>query len=199
MACASLPQDCFVHTLEPHYNWRNHYMAEDDPLSPFYGREYSEFEYSQRIYNYVIHPQWDGFGSATLYLKLLFVDYSGGFAIIELLGEWNDLLGNDIMFLKRDMAELLMQHGVDKFILIGENVLNFHYSDEEYYAEWAEEIPDGWVALVNFRKHVTDEMRRARITDHLLLDERLSDLDWRAATPHQVCDIVAAIVGRRLS
>lgn len=122
------------------------YTAEEDERSPFFGQEHSEFDHA--VYDHIVHPQWDAFGSSTLYLKLLFVDYDGGFAIIELIGEWNDLLHNDIMFLKRDFVEPLMGHGISRFILIGENVLNFHASDEEYYNEWYEEAADGdgWIA-----------------------------------------------------
>ena len=62
--------------IEPYYGWRDFYISSEDELSPFYAREHSEFEYSNTIYNYFIHPQWDDFGSSTLYLKMLFVDYS---------------------------------------------------------------------------------------------------------------------------
>ena len=36
---------------------------------------------------------------------------------------------------------------------IGENVLNFHHSDDAYYEEWFDEVmeDDGWIALLNFR------------------------------------------------
>ena len=61
--------------IEPYYNWRHMYVAEEDMRSPFHGRTYSEFEYSQTLYNFYIHPQWDDFGSRTLYLKILFVEY----------------------------------------------------------------------------------------------------------------------------
>ena len=59
-----------MHEIEPFYNWRHIYIAEEDPKSPFYKRTYSEFEYSQTVYNYYIHPQWDDFGSKTLYIKI---------------------------------------------------------------------------------------------------------------------------------
>ena len=52
--------------IEPYYNWRHLYTAEEDPQSPFYGRIYSEFEFTHTVYNYYIHPQWDEFGSRTL-------------------------------------------------------------------------------------------------------------------------------------
>ena len=51
-----------MHNIEPYYNWRHIYISEEDERSPFFGREYSEFEFTQAIYNYLIHPQWDEFG-----------------------------------------------------------------------------------------------------------------------------------------
>ncbi len=97
-----------MHDIEPHYSWRNLYSAEEDERSPFFGREYSEFEFTNSIYGYCIHPQWDEIGSPTLFIKILFVDYDEKFAVIEMLGEWNDCLHNDIMFLKRDAIDKLM-------------------------------------------------------------------------------------------
>ncbi|MCB0738126.1 MAG: hypothetical protein KDC92_11485, partial [Bacteroidetes bacterium] len=79
-----------MHDLEPFYHWRDIYTAENDPDSPFYQREHSEIYYTHAIYNHVIHPQWDEFGSSTLYTKQLFADYDNGFAIFEMMGEWND-------------------------------------------------------------------------------------------------------------
>ena len=106
-----------MQNIEPYYNWRHLYVAEEDRLSPFYGREYSEFEFSQTVYNYYIHPQWDEFGSRTLYMKILFADYEQHYAIIELLGEWNDAIENDIMTLRRDVTDLLYKTGIYKFTL----------------------------------------------------------------------------------
>ena len=105
-----------MHTIEPFYNWQHLYQANQDPNSPFYGREYSEFEYSNTIYNYYIHPQWDDIGSDTLYIKILFVDYDEKYAIIELIGEWNDAINNDIMLLKRDYIDELNLQGINKYI-----------------------------------------------------------------------------------
>ena len=67
-----------MHTLEPYYNWRGLYCAEEDELSPFYNQEYSEFEFSNKIYDFYIHPQWDNIGSQTLFVKLLFAHYGEG-------------------------------------------------------------------------------------------------------------------------
>lgn len=184
--------------IEPFYNWRHLYIASEDERSPFYEREYSEFEYTNSIYNYLIHPQWDDIDSPTLYIKILFVDYDQGYCIIELIGEWNDCINNDIMLLKRDIIELLMLEGVKKFILIGENILNFHASDDEYYQEWFEEVDEGWIAFLNFRKHVLDEFQRANIDYYIISGGQLNDISWRTGTPQQLFEKVELFVQKRI-
>ncbi len=184
--------------IEPFYNWRHLYIASEDERSPFYGREYSEFEYTNTIYNYLIHPQWDDIDSPTLYIKILFVDYEKSFAIIELIGEWNDCINNDIMILKRDIIEKIMEYGVNKFILIGENILNFHYSDDCYYEEWFEEVEDGWIAFLNFREHVLVEYNKANIDYYILLGGKLNDVAWRTSQPQQLFDKIELFVQKRL-
>jgi hypothetical protein len=181
-----------MHTIEPYYNWRHLYAAEEDENSPFYGREYSEFEFSNQIYNFIIHPQWDDMGSPTLFIKILYVDYDEHFAILELIGEWNDAIYNDIMFLKRDIADQLMVHGVNKFVLIGENVLNFHASDDSYYEEWKEETEDqgGWIALVNFQPHVLQELQKNGMLHYMHAGGRLDDMEWRRLNPLQLYQLV---------
>ena len=114
-----------MHNIEPFYNWRHLYISEEDERSPFFGRQYSEFEFTHTIYNYYIHPQWDEFGSRTLYLKVLLADYEEKFVIMELIGEWNDAIENDIMNLKRDVADKFIYEGISKFILITEKRTQF--------------------------------------------------------------------------
>ena len=184
--------------IEPFYNWRELYIASEDERSPFFEREYSEFVYTNTIYNFYIHPQWDDFGSNTLYMKILFADYERGFAVMEFIGEWNDCLNNDIMFLKRDIVETMMGHGINKFILIGENVLNFHASDDCYYEEWFQEVEDGWIAALNFREHVLKEFEKANIDFYLLTGGELNDLNWRSFNPYQLVERIEKIVSRRL-
>ncbi len=180
-----------MHNIEPFYAWRDYYTAETDEDSPFFEREYSEFEYSNKIYNYFIHPQWDQFGSPTLYLKLLFVDYDLQFAIIELFGEWNDVVQNDIMFLKRDVVDILAEKGVCKWVLIGENVLNFHAGDDDYYAEWQEEAAEegGWICGFNFLQHVREEMEAFHLYNFISFDEPFSDVNWRRHKPAHIIDL----------
>jgi hypothetical protein len=190
-----------MHTLEPFYNWRHRYVSEEDERSPFFGIEHSEFEFTHAVYDHAIHPQWDDFGSSTLYLKVLFVDYEEGTAVIELIGEWNDLLGNDIMFLKRDVIEPLLNEGISRFVLVGENVLNFHASDAEYYEEWWQEADDagGWIALLNFREHVLADMKEADIDRYFLLGGAMNTMDWRTFEPEDLLEKVQAHVQRRLN
>lgn len=185
--------------IEPFYNWLGYYSAAQDERSPFYGAVYSEFEYTNTVYNYYIHPQWDQFGSNTLYLKILFADYDRGFAIIELIGEWNDALYNDIMFLKRDVIESMLGEGINKFVIIGENVLNFHGSDDCYYEEWFQEVEDGWIAFVNFREHVAREMNRFNLDYYLVSGGELDNLPWRNFLPQELFKKIDGIIRHRLA
>lgn len=188
-----------LQNIEPSYNWRELYIASEDELSPFYGAVYSEFEYTNTVYNYFIHPQWDDFGSNTLYLKILYADYEKSFAIIEFIGEWNDALYNDIMFVKREVIESMIGNGINKFILIGENVLIFHGSDDCYYEEWFQDVEDGWIAAINFRPHVMKEMERFNIDSYFLTGGELDDLNWRTNSPVELLQRIEKIASRRLN
>ena len=189
-----------MHTLEPFSNWRHLYVASEDEQSPFYGPDYREFEYSNTIYNFYIHPQWDDIGSETLYIKVLFADYDEKFAIIELIGEWNDAINNDIMILKRDIVDELIYYGINKFILIGENVLNFHHSDDSYYEEWFDDIgEEGWIVFLNFKDHVLKEFKRANLDYYFISEGELNDFHWRKFSPGQVIGNLLKIINKRLA
>ncbi|MFT3912470.1 MAG: hypothetical protein QM737_23785 [Ferruginibacter sp.] len=183
--------------IEPFYNWRHLYTAEEDRLSPFYKRVYSEFEYSQTLYNYYIHPQWDDFGSRTLYMKLLYADYDQGFVIIELLGEWNDAIENDIMTLRREITDNLYKQGIKKFILIAENVLNFHSSDDSYYEEWREQLEEdrGWVTILNMPEQSKYDFKKARLTNYIELMELPQ---WRTLKPEIIFQSIDSEMLKRL-
>lgn len=189
-----------MHEIEPHWGWRQYYTAEDDENSPFYGREYSEFEFSERIYDHYIHPQWDYIGSETLFVKLIFADYDEHFAVFELMGEWNDCLHNDIMHFKRNVIDRLLRFGIEKFILIGENVLNFHASDDSYYEEWFDDVDEaGWLALINFAPHVMREFCDFDIDKFFLSGGDLEFNDWRTATPRDFYIKIESVMQKRLN
>ena len=186
-----------MHTLEPFYNWRHIYIGEEDERNPFFGRVYSEFEFSQTVYNYYIHPQWDDFGSKTLYLKIIYVDYDLNFAIIEMIGEWNDAIENDIMELKREVIDKLFAQGITKYILITENVLNFHSSDKEYYMEWYDDMceKDGWAVALNMPEATQYDFKKKKLNYYIELMELQ---DWRVYKPYHLFKKIDNELGKRL-
>ena len=188
-----------MHEIEPYYNWQKYYDSAADDRSPFYGKEYNHDVYSETIYGYYIDPAWDNFGSETLYLKILYVDYDMGYTIIELIGEWNDTLNNDIMTLKRNVLELMITEGINKFILMGENIMNFHGSDDSYYEEWFEEVEDGWIAAVNFPEFVQREFQKYHLDQYINMGGTLQVDNWRTLKPSVFYELVSQLVQRRLN
>jgi hypothetical protein len=187
-----------LQNIEPYDNWRYLYTSENDERSPFYGRVYSEFEFTQTVYNYYIHPQWDEFGSSTLYIKVLLADYTSKYAIIEMIGEWNDAIENDIMTLKRDVIDKLLKEGITKYILIAENVLNFHSSDDSYYEEWYEDVSDegGWVICLNMPEQTQYDFKKARLHHYI----ELIDLpQWRTIRPDILFNQLDNLLLKRLN
>ena len=188
-----------MHQIEPFYRWNKYYDVATDERSPFFGKEYNYELYTDTIYGYYIDPAWDFMGSETLYIKILYADYQRGYCIIELIGEWNDAINNDIMHLKRSIIDYLNQQGINKYILIGENILNFHGSDDCYYEEWFEDVEDGWISLVNFRDFVLDEMTQYNIDSYVNYGGSLQIANWRTLKPTVFFDLVNSLIVRRLS
>jgi hypothetical protein len=187
-----------MHQIEPYYNWNKYYDSSHDRYSPFYGKSYNYEQYSETIYGYYIDPAWDNIGSETLYLKILFADYEEGIAILEMFGEWNDALHNDVMHLKRNIIDHMNLQGITKYILIGENILNFHGSDESYYEEWFEDVEDGWIAAVNFRDFVLDEWKKFNVDNYINCGGTLEILLWRTMKPKAFFQLVDGLIQRRL-
>jgi hypothetical protein len=108
--------------------------------------------------------------------------------VIELIGEWNDCLHNDIMFFKRNIIEPLMNNDIKYFIIACENVLNFHGSDDCYYEEWTEEVNDerGWISFINIFTHVQEEMQNVGLQFHVNLGPALNDVHWRGRKPQHL-------------
>ncbi|MGD1891837.1 MAG: hypothetical protein ACFB15_14765 [Cyclobacteriaceae bacterium] len=188
-----------MHKIEPFHRWLSEYDVSSDERSPFFGKEYNYDLYTNTIYGYYIDPGWDFMGSETLYIKILFADYQRGFVIMELIGEWNDALHNDILHLKRGIVDHLQKYGINQFILIGENVMNFHGSDDCYYEEWFEDVEDGWIALVGFRDFVLAEMTEYNIDSYLNFGGNLQINNWRTMKPQAFHTIVSGLIMRRLS
>ena len=186
-----------MHTIEPFYNWSHIYTSVDDERSPFFGRVYNEFEFTQTIYNYYIHPQWDDFGSRTLYMKMIYADYELNFVVLELIGEWNDAIENDIMTLKREIIDLLELQGINKFILVTEHVLNFHSSDREYYSEWYDEVSEenGWIVALNMPEATQYDFVKKKINRYV---ELMEIEDWRNYKPYHLYKKIDEQINKRL-
>jgi hypothetical protein len=186
-----------MHELEPWEGWEKIYNPATDDRSPFYGLEYAGYE--NAIYNHLIHPLWDYIGSDTLYVKVLYTHYELGFTIIELLGEWNDTLHNDVMHLKRNLIDLQLQEGISRFILIGENVLNFHGLEDDYYQEWFDEVEDGWIVALGFRDFIYEQWARYGLDYFLIWGGKLELENWRTLSPKAILDQVESEVRHRLN
>ena len=184
-----------MHQIEPYYLWRDYYTAESDPNSITYGKEYNELHFTDKIYNYLIHPQWDSIGSETLFYKLLFADYDEAFCVIEFIGEWNDCINNDIMYLKNELIDPLIDAGISNFILIVENVLNFHAMDTDYYEAWLEDI-EGEIFFVNALPQVIDELNQNYMANYIHYDGPLNDLNWRIQKPDDLLQIISSKLSR---
>lgn len=187
-----------MHDIEPFFGWQKYYVASEDKFSPLYGKRYDFTRYSDAIYDHYIHPSWDFIGSETLYIKILYADYQRKFAVIEFLGEWNDAIHNDIMHLKRNILDDMGKRGINQYILIGENILNFHGSDDSYYEEWFEDVEDGWIAAINFRYFVEDEWKKFRLDHYINFGGTLQIEQWRTLTPLKLYDLVRSLIIRRL-
>ena len=183
--------------IEPSYQWENIYEAAKDKKSPFYGRSYSQTEYEHDIYGYYIHPNWDEIDSETLYCKILFTDYEAKFTIIELFGEWNDTLHNDIMHLKRNVIDHLLAEGIKYFTLVGENVFNFHNGDRDYYEELYEELSDenGWAVLVNMHQAAQHDFLQKKLNRYI---ELMEFEKWRTYKPEDFFQLIDKKLNDRL-
>ena len=188
-----------MHNIEPYYNWLKYYDPALDERSPFYGKQYNFDLYSETIYGYYIDPAWDSIGSETLYIKILYTDYTTGFTVIEFIGEWNDAINNDIMTLKRNILELMLKEGINKYILIGENILNFHGSDDSYYEEWFDDVEDGWIAAVSFPAFIQEEFKKYHLDTYINMGGTLQIQQWRTLLPLNFFDLVDSLVQRRLN
>lgn len=187
-----------MHELDPFDGWLSVYDSNLDEKLPFYGETHDR--YDLQFYNHLIHPEWDFIGSETLFAKVLFASYSQGFVVIELIGEWNDTLHNDCMHLKRNLIDVLLAEGIQKFILIGENVLNFHGLEDDYYQEWFDELEDeGWIATICFRDFIHQEWVRYHLDGFLNWGGALEITNWRALHPVQLCTTIDAAIRNRLN
>ena len=184
--------------IEPFYGWLTYYSHEEDELSPYYGEEHNLFAFDRYIHTFCAHPLWDTIDSESLLIKILYANYDEGYAVIELLGEWNDLFLNDFKLLYERCLSFMVDNGVNKFIFIAENVFNVYLGPDDYYDAFQEEIEDGWMCLLRGRPHVYAEFVQYNISRYFYWSVELDDLLWRKLKPWQVYEVVCKSMQRFL-
>jgi hypothetical protein len=187
-----------LQNIEPFYGWLGFYSHEMDENSPFHTVEHNLFEYDRFVYTFAAHPLWDQIESESLLVKILYANYDEGYAIVELLGEWNDLHLNDFKLLCENCLTYLTDAGIRKIILIAENVFNIYLGDDDYYEAFSEELEDGWMALLRARPHVQTEMRQYGIDKYFYWNPAFDDLTWRKLKPWQLFKLVEESMQRLL-
>lgn len=187
-----------MHVIEPFDGWLNQYDSNLDERLPFFGEAHDQYDLA--FYNHLLHPEWDFIGSETLFVKVLFASYENGWVVIEMIGEWNDTLHNDSMHLKRNLIDFLLNEGIRKFILVGENILNFHGAEDDYYQEWFEELEEeGWISTICFRDFIHKEWIKYGLNGYLNWGGNLEVENWRTLNPTQLVGKVDSEIRRRLS
>jgi hypothetical protein len=86
------------------------------------------------------------------------------------------------MELKREVLEKFMEEGIYKFILVAENVLNFHSDQGDYYEELYEEVSDenGWVVCLNMPVQTQYDFKGAHLNRYI---ELMDLFNWRTYKP----------------
>ncbi len=108
------------------------------------------------------------------------------------------MLYNDVSFLKRQVVDILLAEGINRFLLIGENVLDFHADDNDYYMEWFDDVEDGWIVGINFRDHVLNEFINSKLDYFIAFGGGFNEFNWRALKPLTLFEKIESMVLRRL-
>jgi hypothetical protein len=101
------------------------------------------------------------------------------------------------MNLKREVIDKLFESGITKFIIIAENVLNFHSGDKDYYEEWFDEVMDagGWIAIINMPEQTQHDFRKAKLNRFIQLIELEN---WRTYKPFHLFKLIDEQIARLL-
>jgi len=156
------------------------------------------FYYDRSVNQMPAHPLWDTIGSESLLIKILYAQYDEGYAIIELFGEWNDLYENDYKLLAENCLTYLLDCGINKFILICENVFHAYFETDDYYDALQEELEEGWIALVKPRQTVIEELDAYNLTHYFYQSPLLDNLQWRKLKPFQLFELIESRVTKLL-
>lgn len=181
-----------LHDIEPFYGWLDLYNHEEDAQSPFHDVQHNQFYYDRSVNRIPAHPLWDSIGSESLLVKIQYADYHEGYAVLELFGEWNDLFDNDYKLLAENCLTYLIDEGINRIILICENVFNIYLESDDYYEALQEELGDGWISLLRPRESVYEEMEEYNIAPYFFHSPVLDDLNWRTMKPPKLFEAMKA-------
>ncbi|MDX2248504.1 MAG: hypothetical protein SF052_17095 [Bacteroidia bacterium] len=184
--------------IEPFYGWLEIYSHDRDERSPFHEIQHSLFYYDRSVNNIPAHPLWDDIGSESLLVKILYANYEEGYAIIELFGEWNDLFENDYKLLGENCLTYLIDNGIDKFILICENVFHIYLETDDYYQALQDEMEEGWICILRARQEIFEEMNHYGVASYFYWSPFLDELEWRKLKPFQLFSLIQSRMGKVL-
>ena len=86
----------------------------------------------------------------------------------------------------------------DGLPIIGQVAAGNPILGEENIEEWLEEVPHGWMAFLNLREHVVQELSTYGLDQFFVLGGTLDDIAWRTKKPEILFTKVNEIVSRRL-
>ena len=185
--------------IEPYYGWLGYYDPELDTRNPFGLRDAEAPDDAARyLYTFEANPRWESIGSESLLAKVLYANYDEHFAVIELMGEWNDLFENDWRLLTENCLDWMLEQGITQFILLCENVFHIYLDSDDYYEAFAERNADVWVCLLRAREEVLAELERYRLSGYFYWNSQFDDLRWRKMKPWELFAQVKSSMDRLL-
>jgi MFS superfamily sulfate permease-like transporter len=102
------------------------------------------------------------------------------------------------MVFRREIIDPLFAEGITRFIIIAENVLNFHSSERDYYEEWFENVTDenGWIVCLNMPEATQHDFRKMKLNYYVELREMH---DWRRYQPEALFKLIDNELKKRLA
>ncbi|MEM6801348.1 MAG: hypothetical protein AAF696_08080, partial [Bacteroidota bacterium] len=92
----------------------------------------------------------------------------------------------------------LIDQGINKYILICENVFHIYLEEDDYYRAVEEELEDGWIFALRLRKELKDEMRDYGIAPYIYWSEKLDTVNWRSLKPAQLYKLIYSMLHKLL-
>ena len=105
----------------------------------------------------------------------------------EFIKNGNDCITNDIMFLKRDVADVLIEKAsINSFCCV--IMCQPFMVPDDCYEEWWDDIKDagGWVCMVNSLIMWATEMKRTRLQYYTHFGAVFNDVNWHNKLPEMV-------------